>query len=121
MPRKSLTGRRFTYCSKARRMGIKSPQSETWSGTPGSPTAPRKMASESRRSLEPVVRHHMPCFAVGGAGIGEGLVLEPKAVQRRHFVEHPHSRGDNFVADAVAGDEGDFVGSHEGPAFINWA
>ena len=29
------TGRRFTYCSNTRRMGMRSPQSETWSGTPG--------------------------------------------------------------------------------------
>ncbi len=29
------TGRRFAYCSKLRRIGISSPQSEMWSGTPG--------------------------------------------------------------------------------------
>ena len=44
-PFKSRTGRRLTYCSNRRRMGIRRPQSETWSGTPGNPTAPRKMAS----------------------------------------------------------------------------
>ena len=44
-PLSKRTGRRFTYCSKWRRIGINRPHSETWSGTPGKPTAPRKMAS----------------------------------------------------------------------------
>ena len=35
------TGRRFTYWWNSRRIGMSSPQSETWSGTPGKPTAPR--------------------------------------------------------------------------------
>ena len=38
-------GRRLTYWSNARRIGISRPQSDTWSGTPGAPTAPRKIAS----------------------------------------------------------------------------
>jgi hypothetical protein len=45
IPGQSLTGRRFTYCRNARRIGISSPHSEMWSGTSGRPTAPRKMAS----------------------------------------------------------------------------
>ncbi len=40
----SRTGRRFTYWWKPRRMGMSRPHRETWSGTPGKPTAPRKMA-----------------------------------------------------------------------------
>ena len=38
-------GRRARYWSKVRRIGISSPHSEMWSGTPGAPTAPRKIAS----------------------------------------------------------------------------
>jgi hypothetical protein len=49
MPGHSRTGRRFTYWRKARRIGISRPHSETWSGTSGRPTAPRKIASLSRR------------------------------------------------------------------------
>ncbi len=49
MPGSKQTGRRFTYWSKLRRIGINRPQSETWSGTPGQPTAPRKIPSASRR------------------------------------------------------------------------
>ena len=40
-PSISRTGRMFAYCWNSRRIGIKRPQSETWSGTPGNPTAPR--------------------------------------------------------------------------------
>ncbi len=53
MPRSSLMGRRLMYWWKARRIGMSSPHSETWSGTPGAPTAPRKIASKSRRRSMP--------------------------------------------------------------------
>src|SRR5664279_3689678 len=47
------TGRTFAYCWKARLMGISRPQRETWSGTPGKPTAPRKIASWFRIRVSP--------------------------------------------------------------------
>ena len=50
---RSRTGRRFTYCWKVRRIGIRRPQSETWSGTPGAPTAPRKIASQAASCSRP--------------------------------------------------------------------
>ena len=46
-------GRRLTYWSNTRRIGMSRPQSETWSGTPGQPTAPRKMLSLSRSRSSP--------------------------------------------------------------------
>jgi hypothetical protein len=46
-PGRILTGRRFTYFWNSRRIGMSSPHSVTWSGMPGWPTAPRKMASPS--------------------------------------------------------------------------
>ena len=46
-------GRRLTYCSNARRIGMSRPQSDTWSGTPGAPTAPRKIASWPRSVSSP--------------------------------------------------------------------
>ena len=52
-PASSLTGRRFTYWSKPWRMGSSSPRSETWSGTPGKPTAPSRMASQSASRSRP--------------------------------------------------------------------
>ena len=45
MPGHSRIGRRFTYWRNVRRIGISRPHSETWSGTSGRPTAPRKIAS----------------------------------------------------------------------------
>lgn len=45
MPGIKRTGRRFTYRSNSRRIGISISQSDTWSGTPGNPHAPKKMAS----------------------------------------------------------------------------
>ncbi len=52
-PGSSLQGRRLTYWSKPRRIGINRPQSETWSGTPGQPTAPSRMLSLSRSRSSP--------------------------------------------------------------------
>jgi hypothetical protein len=52
-PSKTRIGRRLTYWRKARRMGISNPQSETWSGTPGQPTAPSRIASYGRRRSMP--------------------------------------------------------------------
>ena len=48
MPGSSRIGRRFTDRSNAWRSGSSMFQSDTWSGTPGKPMAPRKMASLSR-------------------------------------------------------------------------
>ncbi len=45
IPGISRTGRRLTYCWNPRRIGISRPHSETWSGTFGKPTAPKKIAS----------------------------------------------------------------------------
>ena len=53
MPDSTRTGRRLTYWANLRRMGMRRPHSETWSGTPGKPTAPRKMASNSARRSRP--------------------------------------------------------------------
>ncbi len=57
------TGRRFTYWWKPRRIGIRSPHSDTWSGTPGKPTAPRKMESWLRICSSPSLGIISPCFA----------------------------------------------------------
>ncbi len=62
-PGMSRTGRRFTYCWNSRRMGTRSPHSETWSGTPGKPTAPRKIASWPRIWSSPSSGIMWPCFA----------------------------------------------------------
>ena len=56
-------GRRFTYCWNSRRIGISRPQSETWSGTPGKPTAPRKIASCLRIWSSPPSGIMRPCLA----------------------------------------------------------
>ena len=40
-------GPRLTYWRKVRRIGMRRPHRETWSGTPGAPTAPRKIASQA--------------------------------------------------------------------------
>ena len=52
-PSNERTGRRLTYWPNARRIGISSPQSETWSGTPGQPTAPSRTASYWRKVSSP--------------------------------------------------------------------
>src|SRR5262245_57173263 len=61
-PRSSRTGRRLMYWWKPRRMGMRSPHSETWSGTPGKPTAPRKIASNRRSCSSPSSGIMRPVF-----------------------------------------------------------
>ena len=53
MPFIIRTGRRFTYWCIERRIGISNPHSDTWSGTPGKPTAPRKIASAAFNRSSP--------------------------------------------------------------------
>ena len=45
MPGSTRAGRTLAYWSKPWQIGRRKPQSETWSGTSGAPTAPKKMAS----------------------------------------------------------------------------
>ena len=53
MPASTRTGLRLTYWRNRRRIGMRRPQSDTWSGTPGNPTAPRKIASNPARRSSP--------------------------------------------------------------------
>ena len=53
VPGSSRTGRRLTYCWNARRSGISRPHSETWSGTPGKPTAPSRIPSNAESCETP--------------------------------------------------------------------
>ena len=63
-PGQSRTGRRLTYWRNCRRMGISSPHRDTWSATPGYPTAPRNTASKSASSamLRPPVHAAGACI-----------------------------------------------------------
>ena len=56
-PANERTGRRFTYWLNARRIGISRPHRETWSGTPGQPTAPSRTASYRAQRVQAVGRH----------------------------------------------------------------
>ncbi len=47
-PGSARAGRTLANWRNARRIGISSPQSDTWSGTPGQPTAPSSTASYDR-------------------------------------------------------------------------
>ena len=53
MPGMMRVGRTFAYWSNPWQMGRRRPQSVTWSGTSGAPTAPKKMASNARRRSSP--------------------------------------------------------------------
>ena len=85
-PSNERTGRRLTYCSNARRIGISRPHSETWSGTPGRPTAPSRTASYSRKGVQPVGRHHRALGEVALAGPVELVDPQSQAVA---LVERP--------------------------------
>ena len=109
----SRTGRRFTYWSNSRRNWISEPQSEMWSGTfAGQPTAPKKIASWRADLLVPVVRHHLAVLQVVVAGREVELVeSKPKPNFARRGLEHAHALGHDFLADAVAGNDGDAINS----------
>ena len=52
-PGSTRAGRTLAYWSKPWQIGRRRPQSETWSGTSGAPTAPKKMASNVFSSSRP--------------------------------------------------------------------
>ncbi|OQC27438.1 MAG: hypothetical protein BWX71_01379 [Deltaproteobacteria bacterium ADurb.Bin072] len=52
-PARSLMGLRLMYWSKPCLMGSSSPLIDTWSGTPGEPTAPSSIASHWERISRP--------------------------------------------------------------------
>ena len=58
----SLHGRRFTYWSKPRRIGISRPHSEMWSGTSGQPTAPSRIESDCASCSSPSAGIIAPVF-----------------------------------------------------------
>ena len=58
----SLQGRRFTYWSKPRRIGISRPHSEMWSGTSGQPTAPSRIESDCASCSMPSAGIIAPVF-----------------------------------------------------------
>ena len=108
----SRTGRRLTYWSNSRRNWSSEPHSETWSGTvAGQPTAPKKIASWPRDLLDPVVGHHPAVLRVVVAAreveVRRTRASMPKRARRG--LEHAQALGHDFLADAVAGDDGDAI------------
>ena len=109
-PLRSRTGRRLTYWWKPRRIGISSPHSETWSGTPGKPTAPRKIASNARSWSSPSSRHHAAGLRVASRSSSRTCVhCEVEAEAPAGRLQHAQALGHDFLADPVAGDDRDPV------------
>ena len=61
---------------------------------------------------EAVFRHHFSVFREVVAAPGFFVELELDVEFARGRFEHAHAFGDDFLADAVTGDDGDFVGFH---------
>ena len=109
MPGISRTGRMLAYCWKLRRIGISRPQSETWSGTVGKPTAPRKIASWWRIWSSAVLRHHP---AVLRRSSRSSTAARPTGSRGRtcgRRLQHPDALRHHLFADAVAGDHRDLL------------
>ena len=86
-PSITRTGRRLTYWRKLRRMGMSSPHSDTWSGTPGQPTAPSRIASDGAQLVQAVGRHHRPLGEVALARPVVVDVVEGEPVPRADRVD----------------------------------
>ena len=87
------------------------PQSETWSGTEGSPIAPSSTASWLAQGLERILRHH-PAVLVEVRGAPRKLGPVEREAER---VDGLPRLGDHLRADPVAGKQGDPV-RHAGAA-----
>ena len=108
MPGISRHGRRLTYWSNRRRNWISEPQSETWSGTvAGQPTAPKKIASCAAICANQSSGIMRPCLrVVVAAPVGNSSQLESMPNLRRRGLEHAQAFRNDFLADAVAGNDG---------------
>ena len=93
-PSSSRTGRTFAHRSSRWRIGRSSPQSVTWSGTSGRPTAPSRIASKPRGGLERIRRHHraVRVEVVGAPREVVPLDLEPERVDDRAPRRRPRGR-----------------------------
>ncbi len=81
------------------------PQSETWSGTDGSPTAPIRQASCAAQDVEGVLGHHAAVLVPVGGAPGE---LGPLHREAQRVDDAPGLRG-HLGPHPVAGEEGDAV------------
>ena len=100
IPSSSRAGRRFAHRSSRWRSSRISPQSETWSGTDGSPTAPISTAVVPASDVERVVRHHPPVLVPVGRAPRELRPVEREAERvdrppglRHHLRARPRRRG----------------------------
>ena len=106
----SRTGRRLTYCMETAADRDQQAPQRTWSGTPGKPTAPRKIASKWPELIEPVLRHHAAGLRVAARTPVEARGIRGEAEFARRSFDHADAFGHDFLADAVAGNDGDLVG-----------
>ena len=106
------TGRRFTYCSKVRRIGMsKSPQRNVIRHARIAHRA-EKNRVEGAKLREAVVGHHLSRLDVGFAApvkMRERIV--DSEAPARGF-EHAQSFGHDFFSNAVAGNHCNLVGFH---------
>ena len=66
--------------------------------------------------VEPVLRHHAPVLDIVLAAPGQLVPLEREAELAARRLEHADALGHDLLADAVAGDHGDFMLGHEHPS-----
>src|SRR5262249_49010686 len=119
-PRRSRTGRRFTYWRNVRRIGMRSPHRETWSGTPGAPIAPRNIRPDRPQDdplerpelLDPVLRHHPTGARVGLAAPVEVSPGPAEAEATAGGLQDPDAFRHHFLPDPVARDHRDPVRGH---------
>ena len=86
----------------------------TWSGTTaGQPTAPSRIASSGRSTLEKIVRHDLAVLLPMLDAPRQVRVVEREAlIELLHAIEHADRFGGDFDPDAVAGKNCDLETFH---------
>ena len=82
-PSSSRTGRTLAHRSSRWRIGSSSPQSVTWSGMSGRPTAPSRTESNAEQRLDRIRRHHRPVLGASDPSPSRGRSTRSRGRARR--------------------------------------
>ena len=77
----------------------------------GSADRTQQNGIEGAESLQPVSGHHDAVFQIVVAAVREFFEFDFKTIAGGQSLQHPHTFGDNFPADAVSRNQGNLQGT----------